>query len=601
MEDDLLSLVKSCKIFSALNEAACKKILPKLHKTIFKKGDILFHQGDAPDCVYILLSGRLSAQLVTEKGETKFLNYIEPGETVGELGVLTDEPRTVTVKTVDDSILFKLSKKDFLEVFHLYPSVMVATIQPVITRSQSLIQLMSPEKRKKHIVIIPARENISLEEFYENLSNAAEKITSLQILSDYNPNISNLDFEDFNKIIDKAEKSDNPIKKFLYIIKSYEGALAEFSLSNADMIYIIAKGNSSPHINHQVLKLTETLKSRYKNAPELILLHGKETVLPNNTAEWLKLAPFALHHHVRINRRSDYKRLLRFIRDKAIGLVFGGGGTRGWAHLGVIKALEEARIPIDMIGGTSVGGIIAGCYAINPTYDHALKKFSELIDLSRHSVSWLSLTWPAISIFNAKNFTLALQTVFDNIHIEDLWIPYFNLSTNLGKNSEAVHRKGLLWQTTRASSAIPGIIPPMVIDSDLHFDGGLLNNLPVDIMRQLIGPKGKIIAVELGGGQFMKRKYYFPPILTFIPAFLSKLRLGYKAYKFPRFLDTFLKAIFAGSTHKTKQNGKEADLLISLDLSKFSMLRASLKQGDKISKAGYHESKKQISQQKLWK
>ncbi|VDO72710.1 unnamed protein product [Onchocerca flexuosa] len=126
---------------------------------------------------------------------------------------------------------------------------------------------------------------------------------------------------------------------------------------------------------------------------ELILLWDEKTVEPRGTIEWLKGSWFSGHHHIRIHKRmvqwnlkkvsesdivsyyeqniyggkvdsrSDFSRLARILTGNAIGVVLGGGGARGAAHVGVLRAMQEHGIPIDMIGGTSIGAMIGGLYA----------------------------------------------------------------------------------------------------------------------------------------------------------------------------------------------------------------------------------------------
>jgi len=278
--------------------------------------------------------------------------------------------------------------------------------------------------------------------------------------------------------------------------------------------------------------------------------------------------------------------------------VLGGGGTRGWAHLGAIKALHEEKIPIDIIGGTSVGAIVGACYALNESYDDTYKRFHTIIETSRHSVSWRSLTWPVISLFDAKNFTAAQQTAFQKLLIEDTWLPYFCVSSSLANYAECVHRSGLIWEKIRASSSMPGLIPPMVIDGELHLDGGLLNNLPVDIMRQLIGKSGKIVAVELNSSVGDKKRYQFPPVFTFKKAFLARSKKKGENYRLPRFLDTFMRGLLIGSSAKTRQNSLVANVLVNLNLNKFRLLHSSPKQADKMIEIGYLEMKAQLQKNK---
>ena len=106
-------------------------------------------------------------------------------------------------------------------------------------------------------------------------------------------------------------------------------------------------------------------KERATGLPELLLLHphGRSETLPEHFA--LRSGLFESHHHVRAGKPDDIRRLARFISGRAVGLVLAGGGARGFAHIGVIKALMEAGVPFDNLGGTSMGAIIAAGLASN--------------------------------------------------------------------------------------------------------------------------------------------------------------------------------------------------------------------------------------------
>ena len=597
MEDNLPALLKSFNIFSSLDDDTIQQLIGKLEKVDINQGEVLFHQGDPSNCIYLLVKGKLSAILTSAAAENKLVGYIDVGETVGESGAIINEPRSATIMAVTNSILYKFSSKDLLELCHQFPAVMFAVIHPIIARSQRVMQMLSADKIKKYIALVPANNEVTQEQFIEKLTEYASSFPNIIIVSDYSADIKDLSQEAVTEKLSQLAQNKKANQKILYLLKSYKSPLAKACMKKLDMLYLIANANSTPNIDTDILEKIDIRMQHHKPSPELILLHRKDTLAPKNTSRWLELAPFALHHHIRVGVNADLHRLVRFIRGKAVGLVLGGGGTRGWAHLGVIKALKEAKTPIDIIGGTSVGAIVAACYAIHLSYEEAYERFYNIVKTSRHSVSWRSFTWPAISMFNAKHFTLSQQEAFDKIQIEDLWIPYFCISSNLANNSEVVHRSGTLWEKTRSSSSIPGVIPPMVLNGELHYDGGLLNNLPVDVMKQIVGTKGKVVASELTTNH-ADTKYNFPPVLTFGQAFLAKMGWGYKDYKFPPFIDAFLKSIFVGSLLKAKQNSLSANLLISLDLSEYSMLHAELSIADELVEQGYTEALKQIGYRK---
>ncbi len=517
MEDELINTLKTNKIFSSLGEEGIQNASAKFTRIELLPSETLFYQGDSSDYIYLLVSGKLSAALTDVSGDTRIVGYILPGEAVGESGALTAEPRALTIKALENSVLYRLSSKDLIELCHQYPALLFASIHPVVSRSRSLIQLLSSEKIKRHIVIAPANKDISLEQFAEKLQGYLGKYPGIILLSDYDPDFNNQKIaqEVLKEKIITLEKNKKKSHKFLYLLKSYDTPLAKIAFRKANIIYITAYNNSTPKIDNLIKERFQIHRINFKPEAALILLHTTSTVMPHNSANWLSQMQFDAYHHVRISVPKDYMRLLRFIRGKAVGVILSGGGTRGWAHLGAIKALRERKIPIDMIGGTSVGAIVAACYAVHESYEDAYERFYKIISESENSVSWRSLTWPAISLFNAKSFTNSLTQVFEDMKIEDLWIPFFCVSCNLATNSEEIHRSGLIWQKTRASSAIPGIIPPMVMNNQLHLDGGLLNNLPVDVARTFLGKKSKIIAVDLNSFVHDRHKYMFPPILTF--------------------------------------------------------------------------------------
>lgn len=594
MEDDLLTILRTSKIFSSLPPRVCRKIAPKFEKIELQQDEILYYQGDIADSIEIVLSGKLVALLTTMTGETNIVGEIEPGETVGELGALSNQPRTTTVKAVKDSVVFKLPAEVFIELCHEYPAVLFAIINPILTRSHKIIQLFSTEKFKKHVAIIPANADVSLTEFSQKIIEEFSGHGHLIILSDYEENT----FDSAEKIQAHLEeiKLKNPKKvkqKILYILKSNETPLAKSCFERIDMLYVIANHDSPVLLNNFAIEKLNLSKIKNKIKPELILLHPDETRLPRNTSYWLQLTEFRLHHHVRINRSKDLHRLMRFIRNKAVGLVLSGGGTRGWGHIGAIKALLEAGIPIDAIGGTSVGAIIAASYALTESNEKTLAQFIDIIEGSRDSVTWRSITWPAISIFNGKGLTTGLNTVFNDIRIENLWLNFYCISTNLAKNIEAIHTHGLLWEKIRASVSIPGVIPPMLLNGELHFDGGLLNNLPIDVMRKIVGHRGNVIGIELGGSIKDEHKYDFPPILTFWQTLFAKLGRKH-IYKFPRFIDTFLKSMLVGSSLKSQQNILASNLIVTLDLSRFPMLHSSKKLENKIIDIGFETTIDQL-------
>src|SRR5690606_28931313 len=142
-------------------------------------------------------------------------------------------------------------------------------------------------------------------------------------------------------------------------------------------------------------------------------------------------------------------------------MVFAGGGARGFAHLGVVRAFREAGIPIDMTGGTSMGAIIGAGISCEWSTEHFLDRLHQLFAMSSPVRDY---TLPLVSIVRGRLVARRLQSAFGEIDIEHMWRPFFCVSSDLTLGRPRVHRAGRLWRALRASSALPGILPPVIAD-----------------------------------------------------------------------------------------------------------------------------------------
>lgn len=582
MEKNLINLIKACKIFSMLNDVEIKSILNEFDRVSLDKDKFLFKKGEMSNSLYILIKGKLAIFIENENNETKFITEIEPGDAVGELAALSHEPRSFTVKSIEHSTLLKLSSEAFIKICSHYPSASIEMINSILSRTRSLVKIISSVSDiKKHVVFIPANHKTDCKIFFEEIKKYTGK--DILLLSD---------FDEFNsEIHDLIDNSQKQHKSVLYLLSSFDTKLAKIALDKMDSMYVLGNTDPKPEIHHHITKHIKNKMHQF--TPELILFHPNKKKL-KHTIKWLKLLNFQMHQHIRINEENDWHRLFRFIRGKAVGLVLGGGGLRCWLHLGVVKALSEANIPIDVIGGTSSGAIAAGYYAMHGIYQKSDKVLDELADIVRQTISFRNLTWPAISLFSGKDYTEKLQNIFGKNRIENLTTPCFFIASNLTKGKQKIIRNGYIWKGIRSSTAIPAIYPPVVVRGKLFLDGGIMNNLPVDIMRKILGQNGTVIAAKLSSSKEDMKKYNFPTILTPWNTFLSKFHIAHKEYIFPTFMDTFLKALQAGSARIEAENSLLTDILIAPDLSQYGIFNVNEKQQDELIKLGYKTTLKAL-------
>jgi predicted acylesterase/phospholipase RssA/CRP-like cAMP-binding protein len=589
VSEDIINAVKNCKVFASLdpNGEVFQALISQFHKVSLKAGQVLFYQGDPSDFLYILVTGSVTAYLTTsEDHKPRMIGHLQPSDVVGELGTLSGDPRSLTLKATEDCLLLRLPGYTFQKLCRQFPAILFETLHPVISRSQQIISQLSSGEKKKHIALIPANDDIeTLAHFEKTLKEVISHYKKVaffsesEIHSDRRKTPTN-----FDSLIIETERSNAVI---VYLLKPFETPLSKACWARLSKIYVIVDGNAKPNFNEYVLGKLQNTRHLIEMRRELILLY-RENTQPTDTQAFLDQGAFFLHHHIRLNDIEDYQRLFRFIRGKAFGLVLSGGGAKGWAHIGALKALLEAKIPIDAIGGVSAGSLVGSLFTITQDYEKIYEYFGRLISASHRVVSFRNICWPAISLFQCRDFTLELQRILGDVLIENMLLPFFTVSCNLGVYKEVTHTSGFLWEKNRASTAVPGLIPPMVMLGELHIDGGVINNLPTNTMRDLLGPEGKIIAVELMNQIIDKHQYNFPPTLTFKQAILAKMHLSFKDYKFPPFGETFVKALLVGSSTRQKENTLIADLLITPDTTPYSMVRLNKKEDqDTLVQLGY--------------
>jgi predicted acylesterase/phospholipase RssA len=262
------------------------------------------------------------------------------------------------------------------------------------------------------------------------------------------------------------------------------------AIRQADYVLTVGVAGADPSPS-QTERHIETYRKTQHPRWGLVLLQPADTTRPEGTRPWLDAREGVEEvFHLRRHHRPDLERLVRILSGRAVGVVFGGGGARGFAHLGVLRALEELGIPVDVVGGTSMGAPMAACAARGMTA-------AEALDEAREGYrSLLDYTLPFVSVISGAGITGSITRSLGAWNIEDLWLPYFCVSTNITRAAPVVHRRGSLHRAVRASVAIPGVLPPVPENGELLVDGGVLNNLPIDVMREL-NPTGPVIAVDV--------------------------------------------------------------------------------------------------------
>jgi NTE family protein len=178
--------------------------------------------------------------------------------------------------------------------------------------------------------------------------------------------------------------------------------------------------------------------------------------------------------------------------SKKVGLALGGGGARGWAHIGVIRALEEHNVPIDCIAGTSIGALVGAIYAKEKL--HKLEEFACEIGIET-LVSLMDLSFPGLGLIDGQRVRDFLTSYLVDTKIEESRIPFRCVATNFLQKEEVVFDSGSMVDAVRASISLPGIFVPCKHESTYLVDGGVVNPVPVNVVEAM--GADVIIAVNL--------------------------------------------------------------------------------------------------------
>jgi NTE family protein/lysophospholipid hydrolase len=313
----------------------------------------------------------------------------------------------------------------------------------------------------------------------------------------------------------------------------------------------------------------------------LVLIHPHGRHPPSGTKLWLEARPeVSDHYHVRWDSDADVQRLARVLAGRAIGLVLGGGGARGFAHIGLLRAFASNGIPIDGIGGTSMGASVAGQYAMGrePPEIAAISR-KVFLEVKPHR----GFTVPFLSLVNSQRTELAGRLTYGNVEIEDLWLPFYCVSSNLTTADVMVHRRGTLWKAALASSSLPGLGIPVLHQGHLLVDGGVLNNLPTDVMRRM--GFGTVIASAVSA------EYSAAFTCDRVPTTWEVVRGRFgrsTGTRFPSLLDVVLRASLLHSASRERANVLEADLTIRPAVQDFGLLE--FERIDEIVEAGFRKA-----------
>ncbi|XP_043523231.1 neuropathy target esterase sws isoform X4 [Frieseomelitta varia] len=452
-----------------------------------ESGRAVYRQGDESDSTFIVLSGRLRSVITYKNGKKELVAEYGKGDLVGIVEMVTQTPRSTTVMAVRDSELAKLPEGLFNVIKLRYPIVVTRLINLLghrilgtwqqahakngnsdTQRAAATVDARPAQVNFSTVAIVPVSDDVPLTAFtYELYHSLCAIGPCLRLTSDVvRKTLGSTIMEPANeyRLTSWLAQQEDQHRISLYQCDSTYTLWTQRCVRQADCILIVGLGDKPPSIGRTEREVERLVMRTQK---ELVLLHKEQSgQRPTNTVQWLNMRSWvSSHHHIQCPKRmftrrsqyrinelyskvlmsepnihSDFSRLARWLTGTSVGLVLGGGGARGAAHVGMLKAVIEAGIPIDMVGGVSIGAFMGALWCMEKNITTTTQKAREW---SRKMTQWwrqiMDLTYPVTSMFSGKDFNSTIQATFGDTYIEDLWLPYFTITTDITDSCMRTH------------------------------------------------------------------------------------------------------------------------------------------------------------------
>ncbi len=478
---DAYTVLAECPLFAGLNPEAVAKLAADASEVRLAAGETLFRAGDLADNLCIVATGRLRAIFP----DGRIAGDIARLEPIGEIGLLTGDRRSATVQALRDSLLFAFTREAFYAFAMAEPAALMAITRVIIGRMREPGRetRLRAARKIRTLAVLAATPAVNGAVFAAQLEAALGGHTTL---------VSHANASEATDMSPPALSEWMRQLEFTHKQVVYDAtgpaSWTRTTLRQADRIIVLVDATSqvSP------AAVTDALQAADVRSPVELVMLRREGESACNTLTWKQAIGAKSHYFVRPDNRADIASLARQLTGFGVGLVLGGGGARGFAHVGLLQAMQELAIPVDVCGGASMGAYISALHASGRDVQEIT---TTLKDTFMHRRLLNDYRLPRVSLIAGNKFRRHLHSVFGDLRAEHLRTPFFCVSTNLTRACTEVHSEGLLADWLAASMCIPGLAPPVAWQGSLLCDGAVVNSLPTDVMQNL--GRGVVVASDV--------------------------------------------------------------------------------------------------------
>lgn len=586
-------------LFGVLDYDSIQELQRRLIWKHVPSGTKLDYRDEPPGSMYIVVNGRLRADSVSQDSFEVPVREIGQGDTYGDFNLLSGENSEIVLTALRDTDIVRASQDVIEWLLQRNPQSVLKFVH------RTSLRLQSQDGRRHQtsfscnaIALLPLGPKQPVTELAERL---VEKLTPYGQTLHLNSHLFDSLFgrertaqttmSDSNNIALNHWLTEQE-RAYTFVVYEADPAWTPWTrrcLRQADRIVLVSESDRAPEQGELETSLN---RQGYPVDQELVLIHPDNAAFPKGTMAWLKNRNVKKFHHVRMGNGEDIGRLSRRLIGKEVGLVLSGGGARGFAHAGAFKALREANIPVDIIGGASMGALIGGILSQGNGYDDILT-FADRYGSPR---TVYDFTLPVVSFLASRKLTKMLDGVFAERRIEDMWRPFFCISADLSQATANIHRNGPAWEAVRGSVALPGIFAPFIFQKRVVVDGGVMNNFPIDVMRQQI-PGGWIIGINVSPPREMERDFRFDSGVSGWQVLLDRLNPFGRRLKAPSIFSTLTRSVEVRGIYQMALVRDKADRIIQPNVARYNYL--DFRPAREIAKAGYQATVDVIDELKL--
>ncbi len=586
----VIQVLRDSRVFGRLDDSVLNDLLGFLELQDVRGGRQVLREGDPADSMFFVLSGRLRASRRRPDGSLLLYNEISAGECVGETGMILHQARTADVTAVRDSTLAVLHRANFETLLSLQP----VAVNRVFSQAIYSHLRHDPQLAQRHyaqsFVVVPLHIGARSDLVARGLVRAFSARGRVRHLPPVPTEDSELVGASEHGPLERSDALEEEFDFLVYEAEPVASSWTRRAFRQADQVIFVANADESADIGELEQRLTHEPGSAMKRK-HLAVVHPAQTVAPKEVRRWLQGRTCERVYPLREGHEGDLGRLARFLTGTAVGVVLGGGGARGYAHLGVLRALHEAGMPVDMVGGNSMGALLGAQYVCDTPLDEIMRQTQAFAA----GGEWPTL--PLISLVGGRRVERDLQRMFGDRAVDSTWLPFFAAACNLSKGHTTVQDAGPMWRAVLASNSPAGLFPPVLHQGDLLVDGAILENVPVMAMRMRLGTplerrrgNGTIVAIDVD----VQDDLGVDPLLPRLSRMTAFKELVTRRRRTPGITEILYRAGHIGGLNQRAATVAESDHYLEPPVAEYSMM--DHKRAPEIVERGYRYALERLAQ-----